>query len=198
MDHTMSVFLLGGSPSPHSSSSRLLQYIGERLGLHGQRLSRLEVRELPAAALLALESGEPAIARALAQLRQADAVVVATPVYKAAYSGLLKAFLDLLPQDALAGKLVLPLATGGSQSHMLALDYALRPVLATLGARHVLPSIYATEDQVRWSDDTGLALDAAIGQRLDDAIDALDIGLRAAAANRSAAAVPFAEVRCSV
>lgn len=177
----MSVFLLGGSPSPHSSSSRLLQHIGERLGLHGQRLARVEVRELPAAALLALESGEPAIARALAQLRQADAVVVATPVYKAAYSGLLKAFLDLLPQDALAGKLVLPLATGGSQSHMLALDYALRPVLASMSARFILPSIYATSEQIKHGTDGSLALAAPIAMRVAQGVEQLASELRAVA-----------------
>ncbi len=177
----MSVFLLGGSPSPQSSSSRLLQHIGERLSLHGQRLARCEVRELPAAALLALESGEPAIARVLAQLRQADAVVVATPVYKAAYSGLLKAFLDLLPQDALAGKLVLPLATGGSQSHMLALDYALRPVLASMSARFILPSIYATSEQLGRGVDGSLALAAPIAVRVAQGVEQLASELRAVA-----------------
>ena len=177
----MSVFLLGGSPSPQSSSSRLLQHIGERLGLHGQRLARCEVRELPAAALLALDGNEPAIAHALAQLRQADAVVVATPVYKAAYSGLLKAFLDLLPQDALAGKLVLPLATGGSQSHMLALDYALRPVLASMSARFILPSIYATSDQLGRGLDGSLALAAPIAVRVAQGVEQLASELRAVA-----------------
>ena len=177
----MSVFLLGGSPSPQSSSSRLLQHIGERLSLHGQRLARCEVRELPAAALLALDSGEPAIARVLAQLRQADAVVVATPVYKAAYSGLLKAFLDLLPQDALAGKLVLPLATGGSQSHMLALDYALRPVLASMSARFILPSIYATSEQLGRAVDGSLALAAPIAVRVAQGVEQLATELRAVA-----------------
>ena len=177
----MSVFLLGGSPSPQSSSSRLLHYIGERLGLHGQRLARCEVRELPAAALLALDGNEPAIARVLAQLRQADAVVVATPVYKAAYSGLLKAFLDLLPQDALAGKLVLPLATGGSQSHMLALDYALRPVLASMSARFILPSIYATSEQLGRGLDGSLALAAPIAVRVAQGVEQLASELRAVA-----------------
>ena len=182
----MSVFLLGGSPSPQSSSSRLLQHIGERLSLHGQRLARCEVRELPAAALLALESGEPAIARVLAQLRQADAVVVATPVYKAAYSGLLKAFLDLLPQDALAGKLVLPLATGGSQSHMLALDYALRPVLASMSARFILPSIYATSEQLGRGVDGSLALAAPIAVRVAQGVEQLASELRPVAPRRVA------------
>lgn len=66
---------------------------------------------------------------------KADALVVATPIHKAACSGLLKTFLDLLPQHAFAGKPVLPLATGGSPAHFLALDYSLRPVLTALGAQ---------------------------------------------------------------
>lgn len=174
----MSVILLGGSPAPHSSSSRLLQHIGERLALHGQRLHRIEVRDLSATALLSLDTDEPTIARALAQVRQADAVVVATPVYKAAYSGLLKAFLDLLPQDGLAGKLVLPLATGGSQSHMLALDYALRPVLASMAARSILPSIYATSDQLGRGLDGSLSLAAPIAVRVAQGVEQLASELR--------------------
>jgi FMN reductase len=63
---------------------------------------------------------------------------VATPVYKASYSGLLKSWLDLMPQFGLTGKAVLPLATGGSAAHALALDYALRPVLTSMDARHVV------------------------------------------------------------
>jgi SsuE family FMN reductase len=90
---------------------------------------------------------------------EADAIVIATPIYKASYTGILKAFLDLLPQDGLKDKLVLPLATGGSQSHLLALDYALRPVLQALDARQVFTSIYATSQQLTWSDVSGLTLD---------------------------------------
>ena len=50
--------------------------------------------------------------------------MVATPIYKASYSGLLKLFLDALSPDALRGKTVLPLATAGNSAHLLALDYA--------------------------------------------------------------------------
>jgi FMN reductase len=109
----------------------------------------------------------------------ADAVVIATPVYKASFSGLLKVFLDLLPQDGLAGKLVLPLATGGSQSHMLALDYALRPVLHALDARHVLTSIYATSPQLVWNEGSGLAVDQAIGWRVQAGVEGLSAALHA-------------------
>jgi FMN reductase len=162
----MSILLLGGSPSLVSSSGRLLEDIGARLELHGYRCTTLQVRDLPAQALLHADFGDAAILRAKALVEAADAIVIATPVYKASYTGILKAFLDLLAQDGLAGKLVLPLATGGSLSHMLALDYALRPVLATLAARQVLASIYATPDQLQWSEESGLSLDSAIEARV--------------------------------
>jgi FMN reductase len=196
----MTILLLAGSPSLSSRSTRLLQYAGERLALLGHACIRLHVLDLPPQALLHAEFNNADIKLAKAQLAAADAVVIATPVYKAAYSGVLKAFLDLLPQDGLAGKLVLPLATGGSQSHMLALDYALRPVLSSLAAKHILPSIYATEAQVNWSAKTGLALDPAIAQRVTEGVEHLAANLdalRESAAN-DFDPVPFASVRCSV
>jgi FMN reductase len=169
----MNVLLLGGSPTSPSTTWRLLQLAGERLAALGLGTVALQVRELPAQALLRGDRLDPAIAAAVALVADADAIVVGTPVYKAAYSGVLKLFLDLLPQDGLAGKLVLPLATGGSQSHMLALDYALRPVLASLAPRHILPSIYATSGQLPWHPEHGLAPAAPIVSRLDAGIEQL-------------------------
>ena len=162
----MSVLLLGGSPSANSSGARLLQLIGERLALHGHRCSTLHVRDLPAHALLHADNGDDQVARAVTLLEQADAIVIATPVYKASYSGMLKAFLDLLPQDALKGKLVLPLATGATQSHMLVLDYALRPVLSSMSPRFILHGIYATSEQLPWSAEGGLAPHPSIAARI--------------------------------
>ena len=194
----MSVILLGGSPSPHSSCSRLLQHIGEKLVGHGWRTTRLEVRELPGPALLRMDANEPELARALALVAAADALVVATPIYKAAYTGMLKLFLDLLPQDGLRGKAVLPLATGGSQSHMLALDYALRPVLQSLAARHILPGVYATDAQIPKDTEGQYQVGRDIGERLDDAVNTLlHEGLRMPV-TAGFAPVPFAQVRCSV
>ena len=177
----MNVLLLGGSPSAPSTTWRLQQLVGERLALLGYRTVALQVRELPAQALLRADVNDPAILEALAQVAQADAIVVATPVYKASFTGLLKAFLDLLAQDGLAGKLVLPLATGGSQSHMLALDYALRPVLASLAPRHILPSIYATSEQLPWDPELGLRPVPAIAARIDAGVEQLAHELQHAA-----------------
>jgi FMN reductase len=194
----MTILLLAGSPSTPSRSGRLLHHAGQRLALLGHASRRLQVRDLPAEALLKADFRDEGIVAAAAEVAQAQALVIATPVYKAAYSGVLKAFLDLLPQDGLKGKLVLPLATGGSQSHMLALDYALRPVLSSLGARHVLPSIYATDAQVLWSEEHGLQLDADIAARIADGVERLAAGLQALRDAAVHEPVPFSQVRCSV
>jgi len=173
----MSILLLGGSPQLPSSSSRLLLHIGEQLALQGHSYAQLHVRDLPARALLLADYDDAAIARAVRAVADADAIVIATPIYKASYTGLLKAFLDLLPQDGLAGKLVLPLATGGGHAHTLALDYALRPVLHALGAKQVFTSIYANAQQLAWDEERGLSLDAPIAARVRAGIEELSSGL---------------------
>jgi FMN reductase len=182
----MNVLLLGGSPSAPSTTWRLLQLLGERLAALGHRTVALQVRQLPAEALLRADPDDAVLREALAMVREADAIVVGTPVYKASFSGALKVFLDLLPQDGLAGKLVLPVGTGGSQSHMLALDYALRPVLASLGPRHILPSIYATSRQLAWYPDQGLQPDASIAERIEDGVGHLHAALQQAQLRKAA------------
>lgn len=93
---------VSGSPSPTSRTTRLLRHLDDRLRLQGHEVIPLEVRALPAHALLGADFQHPAIIEAAALIEGADGVVIGTPVYKAAYSGLLKSLLDLLPQYALA------------------------------------------------------------------------------------------------
>jgi FMN reductase len=196
----MTVLLIAGSPSDRSRTAALLNAAGQRLAFRGAQVETLRVRDLPPQALLLADFGNPAVIRAIAQVAAADIVVVATPVYKAAYSGVLKVFLDLLPQTALKGKTVLPLATGGSPHHMLALDYALRPVLQSLGAKNILPGIYATDAQVVPKPEGGYHVADDIGDRLDEAVNTLineHIGPTLTNAGRFST-VPFSQVRCSV
>jgi FMN reductase len=194
----VSVLLIAGSPSAPSRSAVLLDAVAARLAQRDVRVGRIAIRELAAHALLLGETSHPAIQHAAEQVRRADAIVIATPVYKAAYSGVLKLFLDLLPQSALRGKTVLPLATGGSPHHMLALDYALRPVLQSLAARHILPGVYATDGQVTLQPEGAWQLQSELAQRLDDAVDTLaHEGLKLPATN-GFEPVPFSRVRCSV
>lgn len=128
------IVVLAGSPSATSKTASVADMIALRLTDHGHEVPTFAVRELPPAALLGGDTTHPAIAEVVTSIEMARGLVVASPVYKAAYTGLLKALLDLLPQHALADKTVLPFVTGGSPAHVLALEYALRPVLASMGA----------------------------------------------------------------
>jgi len=194
----MSVLLIAGSPSAPSRSAVLLDAVAARLAEREVPVERLAIRELAAHALLLGEASHPSVQRAVEQLQRADVIVIATPVYKAAYSGVLKVFLDLLPQSALKGKTVLPLATGGSPHHMLALDYALRPVLQSLAARQILPGVYATDGQVTLQPEGAYQLQAELAQRLDEAVETLAReGLKLPPA-WGFEAVDFSQVRCSV
>lgn len=194
----MTVLLVAGSPSERSRSAALLDAVSERLQRRGVHVQRLQIRDLSPQALLLGDTAHRTVSRAIDQVARATAIVVSTPVYKAAYSGVLKVFLDLLPQTALKAKLVLPLATGGSPHHMLALDYALRPVLQSLAARHILPGVYATDAQVTLTPEGAYLLGPDIATRLDEAVATLVTeGLRQPAA-AGFEPVPFSRVRCSV
>ncbi|MGW6522017.1 NADPH-dependent FMN reductase [Streptomyces sp. NPDC054950] len=142
------VLSVSGSPSPTSRTTRLLRHLDDRLRRQGHEVTPLEVRTLPPEALLGADFTHPAIVAATELFARADGVVIGTPVYKAAYSGLLKSLLDLLPQYALTGKTVLPLATGGSTAHVLAIDYALRPVLSSMGPAHIVPGWFTLDRDI--------------------------------------------------
>ena len=196
----MSVLLIAGSPSERSRTAALLEGAGARLEARGVQVDRLRVRNLSPQALLLADFGHPSIIEAQKRVADADVLVIATPVYKAAYSGILKVFLDVLPQTALKGKTVLPLATGGSPHHMLALDYALRPVLQSLGAKHILPGIYATDGQVALLPEGGYQIESEVGQRLDEAVDTLILENLSGTLSNAGRFHPvhFSQVRCSV
>ncbi|TCO56095.1 NAD(P)H-dependent oxidoreductase [Actinocrispum wychmicini] len=144
-----SVVAISASSHAGSATSRVAEFGLDRLAVDGIFVRHIRVRDLPAEALVRADTGDVAVARALASVANADGVIVVTPTHHASYSGLLKVFLDLLPRYALTGKAVLPLVIVGSRAHVLALDYALIPVLNALGARHVVRGYCLVRDQLR-------------------------------------------------
>ncbi|MEU6114194.1 NADPH-dependent FMN reductase [Streptomyces sp. NPDC047117] len=142
------VLVISGSPSATSKTEAIGDHVARRLAESEWHVGHLKVRTLPAAPLMNADATDPAIAGALEQVARADGIVLATPTYKASFSGLLKTFLDLLPQYGFRQKAVLPLATGGSMAHLLVLDYALRPVAVSLGARHVVQSFFLLNEHL--------------------------------------------------
>ena len=163
------IVAISGSPSPRSKTATLVDEVLRRLGPDAANAAHLRLADFDPAALLQARSDDMVLARGVAALANADGVVIATPIFKASFSGLLKAFLDLLPQFALAGKVVMPLATGGSPAHVLALDYALRPVLQSMGARHIVQAVFVNASHIDVAAD-GLSIAPESEALLDEAI----------------------------
>ena len=105
----------------------------------------------------------PALQERLDAIVEADALVVSTPIYSASYSGLFKMLIDVLPADSLRGKPVLLGATGGTARHSLAIDHALRPLFAYLGALVAPVAVFAA------SEDWGSVEAGRLGARIQRA-----------------------------
>lgn len=163
----MSILIINGSNNRSSRVNGVAAYVKAVGAKYNQTVDELVVHELPAEALITADYTSAAIHEANEKVANADVIVVLTPVYKAAYSGILKTYLDLLPQKGLVGKTVLPIAVGGSHHHLLVIDYALKPVLAAIGATNTTQGVYIVDKQIERTAD-GFVIDEAITARLDE------------------------------
>ena len=113
--------------------------------------------------------GEP-VQAAIDRLATADAIIAATPVYKAAISGVFKTFIDVLDNDLIVAKPVLLAATGGTPRHALVIDDQMRPLFAYLRALVLPTSVYAAPDD--WGS-------TELGTRIERAATELAVMVRA-------------------
>jgi len=123
----------------------------------------IDLATLPADALLA-RAQAPNVDRAIDAVGRARIVIAATPTYRALYTGLLKAFFDLMPQAHLRGKLCVPVQTGIAREHFLAVEYGLRVLFMSLEGVP-LAGVYATDDE--FTDGTP---SAALTARMDELV----------------------------
>jgi FMN reductase len=100
-----------------------------------------------------------------------DLLIVASPTYKASYTGLLKAFPDWYPTTGLSGVTAVPVMVGAGPHHALAVEVHLRPVLIEIGATLPTRGLYVLESQLE-------VLDEVIGSWLAEAAPRLDASLR--------------------
>ncbi|NIZ91705.1 NADPH-dependent FMN reductase [Kineococcus rubinsiae] len=92
--------------------------------------------------------GDETVRAAVADVAGADLVVVASPTYKATYTGLLKLFLDQFAGgEGLRDVTVVPLMLGAGPAHALAADLLLKPVLVELGATCPAPGLYLIDSE---------------------------------------------------
>lgn len=152
---TRLVVVSAGLSTP--SSTRLL---ADRLtdatvdALEDVEVTHVELRDLAHQLTDQLLTGFPGPELAAAQeaVRDADGLVVVTPVFSASYSGLFKTFFDVLEAGALDGTPVLVAATAGTARHSLVLEHALRPLFAYLRAVVVPTGVFAATDDFAGTD----------------------------------------------
>jgi FMN reductase len=127
-----------GNPKAASRTLEAASKVAERLGGAPPDLI-LDLVELGPGLL---GWGDEAVGRAVAQVQEASWVVVASPTYKATYTGLLKLFLDQFAAGSLAGVTAFPVMLGGAWTHALAPEVFLKPVLVELGASCPVSGLY--------------------------------------------------------
>ncbi|WP_433595921.1 NADPH-dependent FMN reductase [Lysinibacillus xylanilyticus] len=159
--------IINGSNSRNSRVTAIHEKVEKYLKAQGMVVHTNYVHELPAEDLITANFASEAIVSENKQVEEADIIVLLTPIYKASYTGILKTYLDLLPQKALLGKIILPIAVGGSIGHLLALEYALKPVLAVLGATTIAHSVYIVDKQIIRLEDGSFAIEEEAINRLE-------------------------------
>lgn len=178
-EYSMLVVSLSGSPALKSRSGVVLEHAGRWLRAKGVDVTTLRIRDFDAEDLIFARFDSPQVLDFIEAVKQADGLLIGTPVYKASFSGALKTLLDLLPERSLHGKVVLPLATGGSIAHMLAVDYALKPVLSALKCQEVLHGIFAIDSQISYAEnEQGGDLDEILHGRLQEGLEHFYLGLQ--------------------
>lgn len=161
------VVVSAGTGDP-SSTRMLADRTAERVAAiaashgHSTTTSVIELRDLSADISSALTSTliTPRLRQAIAALGEADGIIAATPVYKAAPSGLFTSFLHVLDNDLLIAKPVVLAATAGTARHALVADDQMRPAFAFLRTMTVPTSLFAAPED--WSD-------TALSERVDRA-----------------------------
>lgn len=154
------VVVSAGLTSPSSTrllADRLTAATQDALpGRDAAEVRVIEVRDLAMEIAQHFVTGFPSdrLADALDAVAAADGLIAVTPVFAASYSGLFKAFFDVIDKDALTGTPVLLGATGGTARHSLVTEHALRPLLTYLRALVLPTAVYAASED--WGEE-GLA-----------------------------------------
>ena len=173
------IVTVAGSPAPASRTAQLARVVGAMVAGRGFDVEAIDIRDLPSDDLLHQRSATSSpLQTAVSLVSRANGVVIVTPVYKASYTGLLKAFLDVLPQSGFGNKVVLPIAVGGTLAHLLTIDYALRPVLLALGAQHVVGGLFVLDSVLERRPDGAFALETQAQTRLDRAVADFVVSVR--------------------
>jgi FMN reductase len=158
------ILFLGGSPSPTSRSTLVARAVASEVQVAGFRPIFWSLGDFDPGDVLFARTNAPAATRFIEDVRSATALVLSTPVYKAAYTGALKAIVDLIPPDALVGRPALGIATGKLPAHGGEVDRAFLALFAFFRAR-ALETLFVLDAELELTDGGGI-LSARAEQRV--------------------------------
>lgn len=168
------IAIISGSPNNRSRVNGVIQYAELKLEQQGCEVTIIDVYSLPPADLMHANFNSKPILSAHAKVEEATGIIIASPVYKTTYTGILKAYVDLLPQKAFKDKIAAAYFVGGTLSNLLSIDYALKPLLASMGTKSFAENVFAIDSQIERievrNQDIQFQLDHEIQQRMDASI----------------------------
>jgi FMN reductase len=135
------VAVVVGNPKPASRTLEAATYVARELAAGEPDL----VVDLATLGAAVLDWSDARVADLVAAVGQAELTVFASPTYKAAYTGLLKLFLDRFAGGTGLSGLAVPLMLGGSPAHALAPELTLRPVLTEIGGTVPTRGLYVVD-----------------------------------------------------
>ena len=144
-----------GNPKPASRTLSVAVAIAERV----TGAAPDTVIDLATVGPRLLDWSDPDVKALVAAVQAADVAIIASPTYKATFSGLLKLFLDRFGAGSMAGVLTVPVMVGAGDVHALAVEVFLKPVLAELGASCLGPGIFVREQDIGAADWSPAGLD---------------------------------------
>jgi FMN reductase len=166
------VGIVVGNPKPKSRTLTVAETVaGAAADAGGLEASKRFTIDLADLAGELFDWSSKAVKEAVEAVASADLLIVASPTYKATYTGLLKAFLDWFGTTGLSGVTAVPLLVGAGPTHALAVEVHLRPVLIEVGATLPTRGLYVLEQQL---DD----LDTVVASWLVEAAGPLSAALR--------------------
>jgi FMN reductase len=142
------IAVVTGNPKPASRTHSVALAVAAALAAELPRFGTDPVIDLAGFAPRLFDWSDEELTGLTAAVAAADVAIFASPTYKAAYTGLLKAFLDRYGSNGLAGVTAVPVMTGGWPGHLLAVEVHLRPVLVELGATVPARGLYVTEPEL--------------------------------------------------
>jgi FMN reductase len=144
---TMRIAVVVGNPNVGSRALGVAKAVAEAVSDKVESARDILTVDLAEIAPRLFEDESPTVRRLLDKVATCDLVVVASPTYKATFTGLLKSFLDRYNGDGLAGTVGVPLMSGAAPVHALAREIYPRPLSVELGAYVPSRGIFVAEQQ---------------------------------------------------